>query len=207
LALPTSHVAAYATRWSAICWIIKTGIEVGDIGAYVVLIRAPVADFQEGFWCTVIFLIVSGNIVVILGYHCACTSGIDSSPTHSQQVSPAVATSTRTMTSSSSGTSCSILGFFAFFALQTFVQHAQALALLWRHVTSVVQTITNVARGVAKARVDPRIVRLGLDNEAPLAHDAAPRSADSTNPIFVAHAEWVEKQHAPVAARCPRISR
>jgi potassium channel subfamily K len=64
------RVAVHATRLSAICWIIKTGIELGNIGAYVALVRAPVTDYQEGFWCAVVSLIVSGTIAFILGYHC-----------------------------------------------------------------------------------------------------------------------------------------
>jgi hypothetical protein len=63
--------------------VIKTGIELGNIGAFVVLIRAPVADYQEGFWCAVVSLIVSGAIAFIVGYNCECSSESHCPPANS----------------------------------------------------------------------------------------------------------------------------
>jgi potassium channel subfamily K len=63
-------------------------------------------------------------------------------------------------------------------------------------VTSfAVQTITNVVSSVTQARFDKQREKLGLDNRMPPDAEAEPRSADPANPIFVAHAEWVERQH------------
>lgn len=65
------RVGVLATRLSAMFWILKATMELVNVSLFAHQNKdIPVADYQEGFWCAILSLMISGTVAIMLAYHC-----------------------------------------------------------------------------------------------------------------------------------------